>query len=137
MAKNHVGPIAELGTTIARLAGKEAEATVVAGSERIARASVGEVASWLKGAEERLDTRVDEQTRTQIMEQMGYNCSKMNRDHVERMLAKRNRFETLEAFLEAEEEKPTPGTRLVREGDVVYQFYEPLTAFGRRCFCFL
>jgi hypothetical protein len=39
-------------------------------------------------------------------------------------------------FLEAEQKKPMTGTRLVREGNVLYQFYTP-RAFTRpmRCYC--
>jgi hypothetical protein len=137
MTKNDVGPIAEFGAAVRHFAGEQASKTVVAGSERIAGASSEEVATWLKEAVDRLDATVDEGARAQIMEQMGLNCAEMNKSHVEQALARRNRFDTFEAFLHAEETTPSRGTRLVRAGDLVYQYYEPWSAFGRRCFCSL
>jgi hypothetical protein len=137
VAKDDLGPITELGATIGRFASEKARDRIMAGSEGVAEGSGEAVTAWLRGAIDRLDALVDEETRVQIMEQMGFNCAEMNRSHIERALAKRNAFETLEAFLEAEERKPQPGTRLVRDGDVVYQHYRPLQAFGRRCFCSL
>jgi hypothetical protein len=35
-----------------------------------------------------LDSLVDEETRVQIMEQMGFNYAEMNKSHVERALAR-------------------------------------------------
>jgi hypothetical protein len=137
MAQNDLGPINELGATIGRFVSEEVRDQIMAGSAEVAGGSGEAVTAWLRGAIDRLDSLVDEPTRVQIMEQMGFNCAEMNRSHVERALAKRNAFETLEAFLEAEEREPQPGTRLVREGNVVYQHYRPLQSFGRRCFCSL
>ena len=137
MTKDDVAPITELGRLIERFAGEEAQKRIVAGSERIADATPREVAAWLKGALDRLDALVDEPTRVQIMEHLGFNCAEMNRSHIERAIEKRKEFKTLEEFLEAEEKNPAPGTRLVREGDVVYQHYDPLSAFNQRCFCSL
>jgi hypothetical protein len=137
MTKDDVGPIAELGRTIEDFVDGEVKDQIMAGSEGIARAPGEEVSGWLKGAIDRLDALVDEETRVRIMEQMGFNCAEINRSHVEQSLAKRNKFETLAEFLEAEERQPSPGTRLVREGDVIYQYYQPLQVFGRRCFCSL
>ena len=135
MGKDDVGPITELGVLVARFAGEETRETIMAGSEGIADASAEEVAAWLKGAMDRLDALVDEATRMQIMENLGFNCAEVNRSHISRMVAKREKFATLEDFLEAEERKPTRGTRLLREGDVVYQYYDPRSSYKVRCFC--
>jgi hypothetical protein len=137
MGKDDVGPVTELGTLVGRFAGEEAQRQIMAGSEGIADATEGEVAAWLKGAVGKLDALLDEGTRTQILENMGFNCAEMNRSHIEQALAKRQRFETLDAFLEAEEKNPSRGTRLVREGDVVYQYFDPRSTFKVRCFCSL
>jgi hypothetical protein len=137
MGKDDVGPIKELGVLVGRFAGEEARETIMAGSEGIADASAAEVATWLKGAMDRLDTQVDEATRMQVMENLGFNCAEVNRSHISRMVAKRNKFATLEEFLAAEEQKPTRGTRLLREGDVVYQYYDPRSSYKVRCFCSL
>jgi hypothetical protein len=120
MAKDDVGPIAELGRTIGRFVDGEVKDQIMAGSEGVAQASGEEVSGWLRGAIDRLDALVDEETGVRVMEQMGFNCAEINRSHVEQALA-----------------NPSPGTRLVREGDVIYQHYQPLQAFGRRCFCSL
>lgn len=137
MGKDDVGPIAELGVLVGRFAGEEARREVMAGSEGIADASAEEVAAWLGGAMDRLDALVNEDTRMQVMENLGFNCAEVNRSHISRMVAKRNKFATLDEFLAAEERKPMRGTRLVREGDVVYQYYDPHSSFKVRCFCSL
>ena len=136
MSGNDLGPIAEFGAAIEEFARRQARETVMADSEKILGATPEESATWLKEAIDRLDANVGEGTRAQIMEQMGVRCAEMNKDHVERALARRNQFDTLKAFLAAEENEPPRGTRLVRAGDLVYQYYEP-SAFGRRCFCSL
>jgi hypothetical protein len=137
MGKDDVGPITELGVLVGRFAGEEARQEVMAGSETVGDGSAAEVAAWLRGAMDRLDVRVDEATRMQVMENLGFNCAEVNRSHIRRMVAKRNKFATLDEFLAAEERKPMRGTRLVREGDVVYQYYDPLSSFKVRCFCSL
>jgi len=61
----------------------------------------------------------------------------MNRtEHVDPMIVKRKEFETLDEYLEAEQENPSPGYRIVREGDVVYVYYGPRT-MNVRCYCSL
>ena len=56
---------------------------------------------------------------------------------IEQALAKRRQFQTLDEFLVAEVQAPSKGTRLEREGDVVYQYYDPRSGFQVRCFCSL
>lgn len=136
MTEDHIHPIADLGKHIGCLAGEGARAAVMAACEGIATASEEEVARWLQGAIERFDALIDEGTRTRIMEQCGLACAEMNRDHVERALARRNEFDSLDAFIEAEEGNEAQGFYLERDGDVVYQYYNP-SAFGRRCVCSL
>ncbi len=137
MGRDDVSPIRELGVLVGRFAGEEVRETIMAGSEGIADASAEEVATWLRGAMDRLDALVDDATRMQVMENLGFNCAEVNRSHISRMVAKRNKFATLDGFLAAEERKPMRGTRLVREGDVVYQYYDPHSSFKVRCFCSL
>jgi hypothetical protein len=137
MGKDDVGPVAELGQLIGRFAGTETQDTIMAGSEGIADATAVRVSAWLRGVMDKLDALVDEDTRTQIMENMGFNCAEMNRSHIEQALAKRRQFQTLDEFLVAEVQAPSKGTRLEREGDVVYQYYDPRSGFQVRCFCSL
>lgn len=136
MTKDDVGPITELGMEIGQFAGEEAKERIMGGSEQITDFSPEEVAKWLKDAMNKLDTLVDEKTRIQIMENCGFNCAEMNKSHIERALTKREKFKTLDEFLKAEEKNPAQGTRLAREGDTVYQYYDP-SAFNQRCFCSL
>ena len=72
MAEDHVHPIADLGENIGRLAGEGARAAVMAGSKGIAAASEEEVATWLKGAVDRLDALVDEETMARTMDAVSH-----------------------------------------------------------------
>ncbi|MBU7025473.1 MAG: hypothetical protein HXS48_00915 [Theionarchaea archaeon] len=136
MTKDDVGPITELGMLIGQFAGEEAKKRIMGGSEQITDLSSEEVAEWLKNTMNKLDTLIDEKTRIQIMENCGFNCAEINKNHIENTLAKREKFKTLDEFLEAEEKNPTQGTRLVREEGIIYQYYDP-SAFKVRCFCSL
>jgi hypothetical protein len=137
MGKDDVGPIGELGMLVGRFAGETTRQSIMEGSDQIASASAEEVATWLRGAMERLDAQVDEHTRTLIMENMGFNCAEMNRSHIDRMVSRRDKFDTLDEFLESEEKVPVRGTRLTRDGQVVYQHYNPRSSFNTRCYCSL
>lgn len=136
MTKDDVGPITELEMEIGHFAGEEAKKKIVEGSEQIADLSPEEVAEWLKNTMNKLDTLIDEKIRIQIMENCGFNCAEINKNHIENTLAKRETFKTLDEFLDAEEKNPAQGTRLVREGGIIYQYYDP-SAFKVRCFCSL
>jgi len=136
VTKDDVGPITELEMEIGHFAGEEAKKKIVEGSEQIADLSPEEVAEWLKNTMNKLDTLIDEKIRIQIMENCGFNCAEINKNHIENTLAKREKFKTLDEFLDAEEKNPAQGTRLVREGDIIYQYYDP-SAFKVRCFCSL
>jgi predicted hydrocarbon binding protein len=96
------------------------------------------IVEWVKGATERMDVLVDEKTRFQIMENCGYNCANINKRVIERAKVRRKKFRNVDDFLAAEVKKPTTGTRLEREGKILYQFYTP-RAFTRtmRCYCAL
>jgi hypothetical protein len=138
MGREHFQILA-LQENIERLAGREVSGQVMQGSDTITKSSKPrpqEVALWVQGAMERLDALVDEGTRNQIMTNCGYNCALANSSPIKRAQARRQRFDTLDAFLEAEQQNPPAGTRLVRDGNVLYQFYTPRT-FTRptRCYC--
>ncbi len=67
MTKRDVGPVEELGGNVERFVGEEMRRRVMEGCEKIASFSKAEVAEWVKGAMERLDFMVDEETRGRIM----------------------------------------------------------------------
>jgi predicted hydrocarbon binding protein len=138
MTKKDIGQIRELEILVGQFAGEEARKKIMKGSEEIGKASPEKLAEWLTGVMDNLDALLDQETRTQIMENCGYNCAHMNRSHIERTVAKRRKFKSLDEFLEAEEKKPDKGTRLVRKEGVIHQVYTP-SSFrkGLRCFCSL
>lgn len=100
------------------------------------KSSKKEMAEWVRCAMEKLDALVDEETRVKIMENCGRNCAEVNKRTIERAKARRKKFKTENEFLEAEQQKPMPGTRFERKGNVLYWFFTPHT-FRRpmRCFC--
>jgi predicted hydrocarbon binding protein len=132
------GALRALEECIKRFAGEAIMKEVMVGSEEMTEQMDGseEISRWVKGAMDRLDALVDEGTRVQIMENCGYKCAEMNSGAIDEAIARRKKFKNVDEFLEAEQRNPTKGTRLVREGDVLYQFYMP-QSLGVRCFCSL
>jgi predicted hydrocarbon binding protein len=131
------GMLVAMENCVEHFAGKTIAARVMEGSEQITeKTDKRKIAEWIKGAMERLDALVDEKTRAQIMQNCGYNCAKKNSKVIERAVARRKKYASIDEFLEAEQRKPMKGTRLAREGDILYQFYMP-QAFMRpmRCYC--
>ncbi len=123
--------------SVEALAGDVISKKVMVGSEEISeKTDKRRIAEWVKYAMERLDSLVKEETKFQIMENCGRNCADVNRRVTERAKARRKKFKSAEEFLEAEQKKPMAGTRLVIEGNMLYQFYAPRT-FTRpmRCYC--
>lgn len=134
MGKKH-GMLIVLEKIIERFVREEVMKKVMEKSEEITEKTDAEKkASWMKGAMERLDQLVGEETKFRIMENCGFNCAEMNRGAIEEAVARRKNFKTVDQFLEAEQKKPMKGTRLVREGSLLYQFYTP-QSFGVRCYC--
>jgi len=131
-----MGQLDQLARNVEELAGAQVRAQVMQGREQLSGAKAPDVAQWVQGAMERLDAAVDEPTRGQIMARCGHNCAQVNRTPVKRAVARRAKFATLHEFLAAEQRKPPAGTRLEREGDILYQFYTP-RAFTHpmRCYC--
>jgi hypothetical protein len=128
-----------LEKNIELFAGDAACRKIMEGSEELTeKTDKKELAKWIQSAIERMDALVDEKTRVQIMENCGYNCANVNNKVIDRAKARRMKHQTIDEFLEAEERKPSPGTRLVREDKLLHYFYTPKT-FSRpmRCYCTL
>jgi hypothetical protein len=107
------------------------------GSENITeKTDKKKTALFMKGAMQRLDTLVDVETRTKIMQQCGYNCAKKNQKIIEHAVARREKARNFDEFLEAERCNPIKGTKIERKSNIIYQFYTP-RAFTRpmRCYC--
>ena len=139
MGKTDIGMIREIGHNIERFAGEEIKKKVMKGSEHITvNSSKKKIAEWVKNAIDRLDSLVDEKTRNQIMENCGYNCALVNKRIIEKAKARRKKYKNINEFLEAEQRNPMPGTRLIREGNVIYLFYIPQSyTKPMRCYCSL
>jgi hypothetical protein len=122
---------------IEQLAGPEVRQEVMAGRDKITESTRAEkVVQWMQGVMERLDARVDETTRNQIMRNCGYNCILHNNSVITKAKARRKKAGSLDAFLDAEQQNPPVGTRIAREGDVLYQFYTPSNySHPLRCYC--
>jgi predicted hydrocarbon binding protein len=134
VVKKH-GMLIALEKIIEQFAGEEVMKKVMEGSEDIFdKTDAKRKASWMKGAMERLDKLVDEATRFKIMENCGFSCAKMNKGAIEKAVARRKNFRSADEFIEAEQKKPTKGTKLVREGNILYQCYTP-QSYGVRCYC--
>jgi hypothetical protein len=137
--------MAQLGVLIAmekcleEVAGKSIAEQVMQGSEEITEnTDKKKTALWVKNAIEKLNALADERTRVQVMRNCGYNCAKKNHKVIERAVARREKYASVDNFLDAEEKKPPKGTKLAREGNILYQTYTP-SSFTRpmRCYCSL
>jgi len=131
--------VTEFGRSVKRFAGENVRNEVMEGCERFTRSSEShEFAEWVKGAMQRLDGLVDETTRNRIMQHCGQNCSQ---EYQEVIQFAKDRFlhsKSLDDFLESEPQKNFPGTRLWREGNVLYQVYDPASFVKPiRCYCYL
>jgi hypothetical protein len=137
MGKKEMGIIETLGGTIERFAGKEIRAKIMEGAGKMNETSgPAEVALWLKGAMDRLDTHVAKEKSVKIREACGIACAKKNKAMIAKAEAKRKKFKTIDALLDAEVKKPLTGTRLIREGNMLTWIYTPRTfSPPRRCFC--
>jgi hypothetical protein len=136
MAREH-GMIETIRASIGRFAGEAVGKKIIEGCGKITdKSSKKEFAEWAKCAMEKLDELVDEETRFKIMESCGCNCIEVNKRVVEKAKARRRKHRSIDEFLEAEQKNPMRGTRLVREGKVLYQYYTP-KSFTRplRCYC--
>ena len=139
MTEADVKMIKELEKTIERIAGKVVSKKVLQGSEHITKSSPkNNIALWVRDAIHRLDSSIDQKARIQIMESCGRNCASINKRVIESAKKRRKKFKDLDAFLEAEQRKPMKGTRLSKDGNILYQYYTP-HAFTQpmRCYCSL
>jgi len=121
------------------VAGTEVRAAVIEGGKKItARAGGAATARWMKNAIDRLDHVADEETCGRIMEACGRACIAANPSMVARVKSRRRKFTSLDDFLAAEQRKPLTGTRLERQGDILFHTYTPQEFRpGMRCFCAL
>lgn len=139
MTEADIKMIKELEKTIERIAGKVVSKKVLQGSEQVTKSSKKDnIALWVRDTIQRLDSSVDEKTRIQIMESCGRNCASINKRVIESAKKRRKKFKDLDAFFEVEQRKPMKGTRLSKDGNILYQYYTPHTfTQPMRCYCSL
>jgi len=142
VTKKDAEMIDSIGRTIGELAGEEAKRKFLEGSDKVAKAPAGSSAEplslWLKNAIDRLDSLIDEPTRLRIMETCGTRCAEINKRAIDGFVRRRQKYQSVDEYLAAEEKKPSRGTRLERKGNVVYFYYTPDTFRpGLRCYCSL
>jgi hypothetical protein len=118
-------------------AGKEAAARIMVGRDTIKKSTSPEkAAEWMKTTVDRMDDALDGETRQRIMIELGYNCAEANRRVVKAAVSRRGKYGSLEAFVEAEMQKPQKGTRLERDGDRLIHVYAPKSWIRpMRCYC--
>ncbi len=139
LTKTDLDMIKQLEICINKISGEEICKKIMDGKEQLKPASSKEkIAIFIKNVMERLDKYVDVDNRLKIMESCGRNCAMINKNVIERAKKRRNNFKTIDEFLESEQKKPMPGTRLERKNNVIFQYYTP-KAFTRpmRCYCSL
>jgi len=126
-----------LEKNIEHYAGEDISKKVMEGSEGITeKTDKKKVGLWTKEAMERLDSLVDEKTRIKIMNNCGSNCAEINKRVIQKAVARRKKFKTIEDFLKTEQEKPQRGTKIQFEGNQLFHIYTPQAfTFPMRRYC--
>jgi hypothetical protein len=107
MAKMIAGQIEEIGGRIEQFAGKDISQKVMEGSDKIAVSSdMKKVSLWVKNAMEGLDTSVSPKKSKEIMVACRHNCSLIHDRIIQAAKARRQKFSTEDAFLQAELKNP-------------------------------
>jgi hypothetical protein len=136
MSKRIKGLADNFGETIGAHAGVEAQEQVMERSSVLKNGLDEEVLNWFIGAVEKLDDLVDRTTCVQIMRECGHNCAEVNKKSLQRLIAKREKYDSLNDFLDAEIGKPSRIMRIERQGSKIIQVYSPRSqGAGLRCFC--
>ena len=126
MAEDDLCMYEVIGVFVEQYAGSEARGKVMEGVEELGVASDEAKSLWVKGAMERLDELLDEETAVKVMVGCGHACARINGVAVKMGVENRMKYGSVEEYLEAEQRDPIPGTRLEREGDVLHQLLPPL-----------
>jgi hypothetical protein len=139
MANNISEQINEIGRNVEDFAGYDVRVKVMEGNDKILSSSNSiKVAEWTKSAMDRLDLLTDGATSAQIMLNCGYNCILVNQRPLVSAKARRKKYPSEGAFLEAEVKKPPKGMRFERKGNTLIQYYTPRSyGSGMRCYCSL
>lgn len=142
MTKKDAEMIDSIGRTVGELAGEEVRRKFLEGSDKVVQApatgSAQPLSLWLKDAIARLDSLIDEPTRVRVMEACGARCAQINKRSIDAFVRRRQKCKSIDEYLAAEEQKPSRGTRLERQGTTLHFYYSPDTfRAGLRCYCSL
>jgi hypothetical protein len=139
MTERH-GALIAMEEILKENAGSEIAGKVMEGSECLTKkkGNTAEMALWVKGAMERIDSLADERLKEKIMTACGHNCIAKQGAVLNRVKKKRARFRSANEYIDAEIKSPMKGTRTERIGGTIYQYYTP-QSFGKgmRCYCSL
>ena len=139
MGTDDMGMIEQIKGCIEQYAGRETAEKVIAGNGDITEdTSKKDIARWMREAMARLDTEVDKGTAVRIMESCGLNCSERNHSVIRTYVMKRERYDSIDEFIESEIKNPMLGTRIERDGNTLYHIYTPKSFTPPlRCYCSL
>ncbi len=123
MASRFLGQIEVIDIHVKCLSGEPIRVQVMAGKEGLKPSSKPEqVAKFIQGAMQKLDSLVDASTAAAIMSACGDECAMHNQTPILRARARSRKYASLDAFLEAEQSHPPSGMRFERDGEhVLYQ----------------
>jgi hypothetical protein len=114
--------------------GPEAEETIF--NDKAAPNDPAKRAQWVKKALTNLDKTTEKKIRNKIMHGNGVNCANHNIGIVKNSLKRREKYMSLDTFMDAEIKKPVKGTTLRRDGDTLTLSYLPQKfSHPMRCFC--
>ena len=117
--------LVKLAENVGCIAGENVKDEVMKGSDAItSKTSQGKKAKWVKGAMERLNSLVDQETGNEIMG----NCSCETEGKIKKAKSLYSNSIDIDDFLSKLSKARIVGTRLAREGDIIYVFYD-------RCYC--
>lgn len=127
-----------LRENLERFTGPEVREQVMQGSQEITTSTNPvKIARWMKNAVEKLEELVDEETCSQVLLYCGYHCAKVHKI-ASQARKHRRKYPALEEYLEAGLCNPARGTRMERQGDIIYQYYTPQSLSRPvRCYCSL
>ncbi len=130
-----MGMIESFRHEVEAVAGESTAEQVMAGAETLKPGDAVGIARWMRGALGRLDELAGDHA-GEVMGRCGRSCARVNHVATDRGKARRAKFKTEEAFIDAEMRKPQAGTRLERDDEFLYQVYTPATwRRPMRCYC--
>lgn len=131
--------IKELRSQIERLTNTSIAQKVMASCDQLTpKSSKKKIAQCMKLVVNVMEQEIEEPIRMKIMENCGQNCACVNYNVIDAAKKRRNSFKSIDTFLEAEQQHPMPGTKLLREGNTLHFLYTPHEFSEKvqlRCYC--